>query len=398
MEGDRQVPGDQRTARVVQEIANSISPNTSLSVDFPSAHQSGWMPVLDIQVKVASDNTIDWLFYKKPVSSPYFILNRSAMPAKDKRVCLVQECLRRLRNTRPSLVEANKVERMEEAGEMMMRSGYPEELRAGVLESALVGYRRQVEKSERGETPLYRPRGWREGERRRRKQIKKSAWFRPSDSVLFCPATPNSELAARQRKVVEEEGRRLGVKVRVVERAGMSMRQQLVRTDLSAHAPCPQPDCYLCITNPGMGGGLKHHRSGALYTGVCKICPEDDFTAIYTGESGYSGYTRTREHHACILSRDQSNAFSKHLAEHHPTRQGDVMAFTFKVLRTFNRPLLRLIWEAVLIHGTEATFIMNSRAEWHQPAIDRVVVTREPPTSQGGAGGAGGGGGRTRGR
>ena len=232
----------------------------------------------------------------------------------------------------------------------------------------------------------------REGERRRRKQIKKSAWFRPSDSVLFCPATPNSELATRQRKVVEEEGRRLGVKVRVVERAGMSMRQQLVRTDLSAHLPCPQPDCYLCITNPGMGGGLKHHRSGALYTGVCKICPEDDFTAIYTGESGYSGYTRTREHH------DQSNAFSKHLAEHHPTRQGDVMAFTFKVLRTFNRPLLRLIWEAVLIHGTEATFIMNSRAEWHQPAIDRVVVTREPPTSQGGAGGAGGAGGRTRGR
>ena len=76
----------------------------------------------------------------------------------------------------------------------------------------------------------------------------------------------------------------------------------------------------------------------------------------------------------------------------------DVMAFTFKVLRTFNRPLLRLIWEAVLIHGTEATFIMNSRAEWHQPAIDRVVITREPPTSQGGAGGAGGAGGRTRGR
>ena len=139
VEGDSLIPGDQRTAEVMLEIANSISPNTRLSVDYPSAHQSGWMPLLDIQVRVASDNTIDWTFYRKPVSTPYFVLNRSAMPGKDKRVCLVQEALRRLRNTRPSLVEANKVELLEEMGEMMMmRSGYPEEFRAGVLESALV--------------------------------------------------------------------------------------------------------------------------------------------------------------------------------------------------------------------------------------------------------------------
>ena len=69
-------------------------------------------------------------------------------------------------------------------------------------------------------------------------------------------------------------------------------------------------------------------------------------------------------------------------------------AFSFRVLRTFNKPLLRLIWEAVRIHGTDATFIMNSRAEWHQPAVDRVVVTREPPTNHQG----GGGGERNRGR
>ena len=42
---------------VVLEIANSVSPNTRLSVDYPSAHPSGWMPLLDIQVRVASDNT-----------------------------------------------------------------------------------------------------------------------------------------------------------------------------------------------------------------------------------------------------------------------------------------------------------------------------------------------------
>ena len=50
--------------------------------------------------------------------------------------------------------------------------------------------------------------------------------------MLFLPATPDAELASRIRGVVEEEGRRLGLAARVVERGGTSLRQQLVKTDL----------------------------------------------------------------------------------------------------------------------------------------------------------------------
>ena len=75
------------------------------------------------------------------------------------------------------------------------------------------------------------------------------------------------------RKVVEEERKRLDIKIRVAERAGTSLRQDLVRTDLSAGFPCPQGDCPICLTNPGQGGGLRHHRSGVMYTGTCLVCP-----------------------------------------------------------------------------------------------------------------------------
>ena len=57
------------------------------------------------------------------------------------------------------------------------------------------------------------------------------------------------------------------------------------------------------------------------------------------------------------------------------------MAFKFKVARTF-RSSLRQIWEVVKIHGSKATIILNSKAEWMQPAIDRIVVTREPQDRQ----------------
>jgi hypothetical protein len=407
VEVDRAVPGDRRTALVYKDIANSICPYTKVSVDFPSAHASGWMPLLDLQVRMRQDKTVDWKYYKKKVTSQYCVLNRSAVPAKVKRVALVQEGLRRLRNTRPALVEECKVEQMEDLAEMMLHSGYPEDYRAGVLQAALVGYQRQVEADAKGDKPLYRPREWRQEERRKRRGLRRAAWFRPADTVLFLPATPNSELAGMAREVLAEEGSRLGITVRVVETAGVSLKRQLVRTDLGAGDPCPQKDCTLCLTNPGQGGGLTHHRSGALYTGTCRVCSEGDgdggntFSAVYTGESGYSAYTRTLEHAEAIVKKKEDNAFAKHLEEYHPEREGEPEAFTFKVERTFAKPMERQVAEAVKIHRCGADFVLNSKSEWEQPVTDRVVVARELPERRPageGRGGGRGGGSRGRGR
>ena len=98
--------------------------------------------------------------------SKVFVLNRSAVSGRVKRTMLAQEGIRRLRNTRPDLVEGLKVELMEDFSEMMMISGYPEHYRASVLQAVLTGYRRQVEAAQRGEKPLYRPRQWKEEERK----------------------------------------------------------------------------------------------------------------------------------------------------------------------------------------------------------------------------------------
>ena len=89
---------------------------------------------------------------------------------------------------------------------------------------------------------------------------------------------------------------------------------------------------------------------------------------------------RTKSHLDSNERRDINNAFAKHLQEHHPDRVGDKSAFQFRVAKTFRRPLERQIWEAVRIHGCKANICLNSKAEWMHPAIDRIVVTREPQT------------------
>ena len=61
-----------------------------LTVDSPSMHPAGFMPILDIQVRTEDDKIIH-KFYKKEVSNSRVILNNSAMPMKVKRITCVQE-------------------------------------------------------------------------------------------------------------------------------------------------------------------------------------------------------------------------------------------------------------------------------------------------------------------
>ena len=103
VENDRAVAGDLRTARVLASIANSIFEYIQFTVDCPSNYPSGWMPLLASQVRVAEDNTIDYLFFEKGIACKFVMMRNSAMSAKVKMSCLTQEVIRRLRNTRASL-------------------------------------------------------------------------------------------------------------------------------------------------------------------------------------------------------------------------------------------------------------------------------------------------------
>ena len=403
VEGDLEVEGDRRTAGLIQELANSICPSIQMTVDFPSSHISGWMPILDVEVRMREDKTVDWRHYRKPMASPFTILNDSAMPGKVKRLTLVQEGIRVLRNTRPSLHPEMKVGLLEDLAQRMRRSGYPEDYRRSVLEAAVGGYEGQVAAAERGEKPLYRPRGWQEATRRKKKVLSKASWYRPADFVLFVPATPGGKLASACREVLEEEGGRLQMKGKVVERGGVPLSRQLVQTDLAAGNPCSAPKCLPCTNGKKPGrGGLKHHRAGALYRGICKICGEDNVLSEYWGESGDSAYGRGLDHQEDVEKKRLTNAFAKHLNIHHPEREGDISAFEFNLVQNFVKPAPRQTAELVFIHNSEAEHLLNSRVDFEQPTIERVVTTREPREEQGSqltGGGRGQGAGATgRGR
>ena len=97
----------------------------------------------------------------------------------------------------------------------------------------------------------------------------------------------------------------------------------------------------------------------------------------YWGETGRSAYRRFQKHQEEVVKRDEGNAFSKHMASHHPEAQGDITNFDIKVISTYKKPLPRKKVEALKIQNSESNFLLNSMNEFKQPAQFRVVRPRE---------------------
>ena len=79
-------------------VADNILAMLEFTFDTPGANAKGWMPCLDVQLKV-ENNIILYKYFEKPCSNNFLIMERSAMSDSTKRSTLIQEGFRRLLNT-----------------------------------------------------------------------------------------------------------------------------------------------------------------------------------------------------------------------------------------------------------------------------------------------------------
>ena len=68
------------------------------------------------------------------------------------------------------------------------------------------------------------------------------------------------------------------------------------------------------------------------------------------------------------------NAFYKHVNIFHKDKLKDPSIFKLKVESNYRKCLERQIKEGVAIRNSGASIILNSKSEYHQPSVRRVVV------------------------
>ena len=207
-------------------------------------------------------------------------------------------------------------------------------------------------------------------------------------TVLFVEQTPQGELAKRLRGRIVELQKLLGFNIKVVERAGSTMKGKFPLNALWEGSQCPREDCVTC--QQGAEFLPSCTRRNILYENFCGACNpsaakkgpvkevKEGPPSVYIGESSRSLYERSREHHAQLRSGAEDSHMRKHVEEHHAP--GEQVKWFMRPVSYHRTALRRQIAEAVRIRrrGGEGA-VLNSKSEYERCSIPRLTVELKEP-------------------
>ena len=212
----------------------------------------------------------------------------SAIPFKMKQTVLTQEMLRVLLHCSNMIPWERVLGHLNNFTMKMQYSGYYQAFRYAVANSAINAYETIRDRETQGIRPMHRPKNWQRAERIEEKERKKKTWYKQGfDSVLFVPTTPDGKL----KKMYEEVIRRSGMRLRVIERTGRTLKSQLQTTNPFKDPNCGRADCFVCST---LGQG--NCKTESITYKIEYASPNNCEKGKYKGESSYNGYTRGGEH------------------------------------------------------------------------------------------------------
>ena len=251
------------------------------------------------------------------------------------------------------------------------------------------GYEEQVKKDKENVRPLYRSRFWNREERKEEKELKKKGWYKKGghSSIVEVDYTKDSELAKEYRKAAKEGG----IKWKVVEKAGYSLENILVKSNPYKKEQCGDEKCFTC--RKPKGGDCR--KIGVGYEIICEEC--EDIVTKYSGESGRNAFSRGREHESKYLStggnkqkqteevvegrkeEDKEHPLKKHAKEYHQERKD--VDYTMKVTKVFGKNnLKRKVNEHVRIaKSKENGRTMNQKGEYNTPLVPTMTINRSHP-------------------
>jgi hypothetical protein len=161
---------------------------------------------------------------------------------------------------------------------------------------------------------------------------------------------------------------KLGMKVKVVEKGGRSLKSLLQRSDVGSSPRCKFDDCVVCRTEAK--GQCCMENVGYLVW--CKECELQGVRTVMHGETGRCARLRCGEHERALLAKKNSNLW-EHARDVH---NGEKVEYGYKVDKAFKDDVLaRQLDEAIRIAG-EGGNLLNDKFEWVRPAGVAISINR----------------------
>ena len=308
------------------------------------------------------------------MANKFVIRNDSAISARSKTNILIADLFRIMKTISRNCPDEERKKKIQEFIKRMQFSGYPKKERAYVYTKAKRKYDECLRKHDADEQPFYRGKSWNFKERKEEKRVKRKTWYQNngSEATFFVDATPNEELAETCRKAFK----RGGLKVKVIEKTGRTIRNALVRSNPFKESNCHQDSCKVC----SLDSNVHCKEREVLYKLSCQGTNKDNVPCSkidYEGETSRSIGERFSEHdykynHHDNKVRKQSVFYEHVMKEHNGVNQPIKLEVT---ARFPGDAALRQAAEAVKIREDQP--ILNGKEEWTNQPRKRKVRTND---------------------
>ena len=351
---------EEKTMMILKEIANTIHPSIEVTVDYPSNHENGRMPILDTEQWIENIKVGDSIkpqilhsHYSKPMASKYVTHRNSAIPYINKINILVAELMRIMRNISIRCKDQERIFKIQEYLLRLQHSGYNKKERHIIYIKAKRKYEIIKEKVVNGTCPLYRSKFWNQGERRKEKLNKIKTWFNYNnkfDTIFFVDYTHNSMLAKECQKAITD----VGLKIKVVEKTGRSLKEELVKSNPFEKKKCNE-ECFICDNYPKINCKMRE----VMYNIKCNGKHNNEIIYDYGGETCRSIAERFGEHINDINEKKRGSTLYSHFIEEH---NGETQPINLEIVKQCcSNAMLRQATEAVFIRENKP--ILNARRE-----------------------------------
>ena len=400
------------TVGVLKGTVSGITDYLNFTFETGEDYNDGWLPTLDISVRVNERNQIDYRYFEKPTTTNTTVRKESAMSENPKMQSLSNDLVRRLLNTKEELPDKYRADVVDGYGVKLLTSGYSREQCERILIGGMKGYINKVARRKKHGRRIHLTARESMGSRIKKRLLGQSSWYKGRNkgddvrnggvrggramkkgeaaplktrAVLFVEQSPQGGLARMVKDKLSGLEPSLGFRVRVVERTGRSLVSLLPQPKGGGGEHCGRDHCVTCSQE-----GEEYPdctRSNLVYESICTRCnpsglrkgelkqQESTRPSLYVGETSRSIQERALEHWKGAKKQDPKNHMHKHQCIEH---EGEEPAFIFKVVSQHRTALSRQVKEAVRIRRRGgAGSILNSRGEFNRCHIPRLVVEIE---------------------
>ena len=410
---DKELSGAEVTRRVLEQTLNSVEEYLQFTTEIGEEFSEGWLPTLDTSFKIGEQNQILFRYFEKETCSRMTVQQKTAMNENTKIQVVSNDLVRRLLNSSEELGSKEKARIVDQYGQKLLDSGYSREQTIRILVAGIKGFEGKVERCRKEGRRLRRRANESRGARTRKQLLGNTDWFKKKGkgsrnttttnggskgrnqrqqgeqeiacrTVLFLEYSNGGELARRMKELMKRLAPMLGFGIKIVERAGRTLRSQFPLSSLWDGAPCGRMECVTCTQ--GADKIPPCTRKSLVYENICKECNQGaggkeevknnvDTPSIYVGETSRTIKERGEEHWGAAKCRSEKSHMFKHRELHHG---GQEAAFILQPISFHKSALSRQIAEAVRIRrrGGEGA-ILNSKAEFSRCRIPRLQLEKE---------------------